>query len=112
MSNDYMKLRGKCREMSEQLVAADPSLTLVRGHYFCPIWNSEEPHWWCVKNDGTVVDPTAMQFPSKGMGVYTPFNGAVECAECGKEVAEEQARFDGRYAFCSYRCNGRFVGVF
>lgn len=110
--DDYTKYRGKCREMSEALVATDPTLTLVRGHYYCPIWNRDEPHWWCVKPDGTIVDPTAKQFGSKGMGEYTPFNGIVECAECGKKVAEEDAKFDSNYAFCSNRCNGAFVGIY
>lgn len=110
--DDYVKYRGKCREMSEALVAENPELTLVRGHYFCPMWNTDEPHWWCVKSDYTIVDPTARQFASKGHGIYTPFNGMCECANCGKEVPEKEAKIDGRYAFCSYKCNGEFVGVF
>lgn len=111
MSNDYLTYRGKCKEMSEALCLEDPTLTLVRGHYFCPMWNRDEPHWWCVKPDGTVVDPTAKQFPSKGHGIYTPFNGLVTCDECGKEVPEAEAHFDSNYAFCSHRCHGRFVGI-
>lgn len=111
MSNDYLTFRGKCKEMSEAAVQADPTLTLVRGHYFCPIWNTDEPHWWCAKPDGTIVDPTARQFGSKGHGIYTPFNGQVECAQCGKEVPEKDAYFESNYAFCSSRCFGRFVGL-
>jgi hypothetical protein len=110
-NSDYILYRGKCKEMSEAAVAADPTLTLVRGHYFCPIWNSDEPHWWTVRQDGTIYDPTARQFPSKGMGIYTPFDGMVSCAECGKTVHEDKADIEGNYAFCSYECHGRFVGV-
>ena len=109
--SDYLKYRGKCKEMSEALVASDPSLTLVRGHYFCPIWNSDEPHWWCVDAQGEIVDPTMLQFPSKGKGIYTPFNGIITCSECGKELPESEARFDSNYAFCSSTCNMRFVGL-
>lgn len=109
--SDYLQFRGKCKELSEAEVARDPSLRLVRGHYFCPLWNREEPHWWCVRPDGAIVDPSARQFPSKGTGIYTEFNGMVSCAQCGKEVPEEEARFDSRYAFCSSRCNMRFVGL-
>jgi hypothetical protein len=109
-ASDYAKYRGKCREMSEELCRQDPTLTLVRGHYHCPAWG-EQPHWWCVRPDGTVVDPTARQFPSKGAGEYVPFDGIVSCAECGKEMKEEEADIDGNYAFCSYRCHGIFVGV-
>ena len=110
MENDYLKYRGKCKEMSEALVAEDPTLTLVRGHYWDFMWG-DQPHWWCVKADGTIVDPTAKQFPSKGFGTYTPFNGMLECAECaecGDEIAEEDASIEGNYAFCSGRCHGRF----
>ena len=110
--NDYLKYRGKCKEMSEAAVAADPTLTIVRGHYYCPVWNTEEQHWWCVREDGTIYDPTAKQFGSKGLGIYTPFDGTITCDECGKQVKEEEASIEGRFAFCSYRCHGRFVGIF
>ena len=108
----YRLYRGRCKELCNAACAEDPTLKLVRGHYYCPIWNSEEPHWWTVRKDGTIYDPTREQFPSRGQGVYTPFTGMVSCAECGKEVEEEDARIEGKYAFCSYRCHGLFVGVF
>lgn len=108
--SDYLRYRGKCKEMSEALVAADPSLTLVRGYYHDPAWG-EQQHWWTKKPDGTIVDPTKDQFPSKGQGQYVEFDGTVECAECGQRVKEEEADIDGSYAFCSYECHGRFVGV-
>jgi len=108
---DYEKYRGKCKEMSEALVATDPTLTLVRGHYYCPIWGLQ-PHWWAKRQDGTIVDPTKDQFPSRGIGEYVEFNGMIDCANCGKEICEEDADIDGNYAFCSYRCHGQFVGVF
>lgn len=109
--SDYLKYRGKCKEMAEAAVAADPSLTLVRGHYCCPIWG-EQQHWWCKKPDGAIVDPTKNQFPSRGIGEYFEFNGTISCANCGKEIHEDDADIDGNYAFCSYECHGRFVGVF
>lgn len=111
---NYMKYRGKCKEMSEALCAEDSSLTLVRGYYLEYIWGEDykQPHWWCVKPDGTIVDPTKLQFPSAGLSTYVPFNGMLECANCGKEIAEEDADIEGNYAFCSYQCHGRFVGVF
>jgi hypothetical protein len=110
-TSDYMRFRGKCKELSEAAVAADPSLTLVRGHYFCPIWNTEEPHWWTVRADGSIHDPTARQFPSAGYGIYTPFSGVFDCAQCGKEVPEEEAYCESNYAFCNGECFARFVGV-
>jgi hypothetical protein len=107
---DYMKYRGKCKEMAEEACLQDPSLAIVRGHYDCWMWG-KQPHWWCVKPDGTVVDPSAKQFPSKGAGEYIEFDGMVECAECGKQMHEHEAKTESRYAFCSTRCYGRFVGV-
>jgi hypothetical protein len=110
--SDYLLYRGKCKELCESACSEDKTLNLVRGHYYCPIWNTEEPHWWTVRVDGTINDPTKNQFPSRGLGIYTPFDGIVLCAECGKEVAEEDASKEGNYAFCCVRCHGRFVGVF
>ena len=106
--SDYAKYRGKCKEMSEAACAADPTLTRVRGHYHCPVWGAQ-PHWWTVRPDGTVHDPSAAQFPSGGIGEYVPFDGTVECGSVMRE--EEVTVAEGRYAFCSSRCFGRFVGM-
>lgn len=108
---DYQLFRGRCKELAEAACRSDSTLTLVRGHYYCPIWNSAEQHWWCERPDGTIVDPTARQFPSAGLGVYTPFSGLIPCSNCGKEVREDEADIEGRYAFCSYQCHGNFVGL-
>jgi hypothetical protein len=110
---DYEKYRGRCREMSEALVASDPTLTLVRGHYYDHEWG-EQPHWWCRRPDGTIVDPTKDQFPSKGRGVYVEFDGIIECSECGKEMREgvDDIDYESNYAFCSTRCHAHFVGIF
>jgi len=110
LDEDYMRYRGKCKEMSEAAVAADPTLRLVRGHYHCPWWG-KQPHWWTVRPDGTVYDPTARQFPSKGTGDYVEFDGRVACSNCGKEGVEEDFSFESNYAFCSTACHMRFVGL-
>lgn len=108
---DYLKYRGRCEEMSRELCRQDPTLRLVRGHYICPMWG-EQSHWWCVTLDGTIVDPTARQFPSKGTGKYIEWDGIIACAECGKAMKEEETwRVEGRYGFCSHMCYGRFIGV-
>lgn len=109
--NDYQRFRGHCKELSEAAVKADPTLTLVRGYYHCPMWGKQQ-HWWTTRPDGSVYDPSANQFPSKGWGVYEPFNGIVHCANCDKRMKEEEAwRLEGRYAYCSHTCYGQFVGV-
>jgi hypothetical protein len=110
METDYIKYRGKCKEMSEELCQSNPKLTLVRGHYDCPIWGMQ-PHWWTKDKDGSIVDPTVKQFPSGGVGEYIPFDGKVDCSECGKQMSEEEADFESNYAFCSTKCHMRFVGL-
>lgn len=108
---DYEKYRGRCKEFAEDAVKADQTLKLVRGWYICPFWG-EEGHWWTVRPDGTIYDPTALQFPSKGTGEYVPFDGVVKCCNCNKSMPESDAwRLEGKYAYCSYRCYGEFVGV-
>ena len=111
MNDNYLTYRGRCKEFCEELIENDPTLTLVRGHYWCPIWNTMEPHWWCINSNGDIIDPTKLQFPSVGYGEYIPFDGYVTCAECGKEVPEEEADIQGNYCFCSYTCYGKCVGM-
>jgi len=38
LTYQYDKYRGKCKEYCDAAVAADSTLTLVRGHYWCPVW--------------------------------------------------------------------------
>ena len=108
--NNYQKYRGKCKQFVDNAIKDDPTLIAVRGHYDCPIWGMQA-HWWCIKLDGTIFDPTVKQFPSGGIGEYIPFNGMISCAECGKDVVEEEAHIDGNYGFCSFSCAMRFVGL-
>lgn len=105
-------LRGRCEELARAAAATDPDLRVVRGHYSCPFWGLQA-HWWCVSPDGSIVDPTRNQFPSGGLGAYIEFSGRIACDQCGTEIDEAEALIDGngRYAFCSTRCNARFVGV-
>ena len=106
-----IELRGKCKELSEKACEEDETLMLVRGHYYCPYVNKSYPHWWTMKADGSIHDPTKQQFLSNGQGEYMPFNGIVECAQCGKEMSEDDASFYGNYAFCGMSCQMRFVGL-
>jgi len=111
MDSDYQTYRGRCKEMSETAIAAEPSLRLVRGYYHCPVWGKQE-HWWTERPDGTIFDPTAKQFPSKGIGEYEEWDGVIPCEQCGKPVDMNEASIDGHHVFCSYECHGRCVGVF
>lgn len=107
---DYLDYRGKCKELAEASVVADSSLRLVRGWYYCPLWG-KQAHWWAVKPDGTIVDPSVKQFPTAGVGAeYEEYNGQIECEFCRKELPETQAYFYAHHAYCSYECYGHDVG--
>jgi hypothetical protein len=108
---NYKKFRGRCRELSELAVKNDPTLRLVRGYYWCPVINDKEPHWWTVRPDGSIYDPSCLQFPSAGQGEYTEFDGWVECARCGKRILEEDIYdFVYKQPCCSYECALEYSG--
>ena len=106
---NYEKYRGRCKELSQLACEEDPTLTLSKGWYDCPIWGMQE-HWWCQRQDGTIHDPTKLQFPSGGIGEYIPFNGYFTCIECGNQVKSEDAYTVGRHVTCSYKCYGHAIG--
>lgn len=111
IAEGYSLYRGKCLEFVEEICRLDPTLTIKRGHYFCFAWGSNEPHWWAVKPDGTIVDPTKAQFPCNGNGVYEEFDGICSCEECGKEFEELDGVSMGNYMVCSSLCARRLVGL-
>jgi len=111
MKSNYLKYRGKCKEFCDAAIKKDPSLTLVRGFYYCPLSNKEEQHWWTKKQNGTIYDPTAKQFLSNGVGEYREFDGIFNCENCGKPVKEEDIKMCGNFPCCSNRCCLRLVGL-
>lgn len=102
-----LELRSTCEEAAIAACDRDPSLRLVRGHYWCPLLNTEEAHWWTVRPDGSIYDPTREQFMSAGAGAYTEFAGTITCEHCGQKAQEEEASFAGGHAYCSYDCRCR-----
>ncbi len=101
-------LRGKCEEYAKAAVEADPTLRLVRGWYYDPVWGREE-HWWTECEDGTIYDPTSAQFPVGGVTAwYEEYAGVFPCYGCGKEIEEK----DQYMGCCSTECYGRMVGVY
>lgn len=105
-------LRGTCRAAAETAVRHDPTLRLARGWYHCPLWGPQA-HWWAVRPNGRIVDPTAAQFPSGGLGEYEEFTGMAPCVHCGRPTAEDAGIIfgNGHYLACSSRCHGIFIGV-
>lgn len=59
---------GKCHRYAIAMAEAFGYRT-VHGTYYCTVWGLRA-HSWCVDRDNYVVDPTAAQFPSRGLGVY------------------------------------------
>ncbi|KKL54797.1 hypothetical protein LCGC14_2261840, partial [marine sediment metagenome] len=73
LNMNYGKTYGKCKEVCEEMNKRFPELKLIRGHYYCHGWG-ERMHHWLVSPDGNIIDPTKIQFPSKGFGVYEPWD--------------------------------------
>lgn len=109
VKSDYLKYRGKCKQYCDRAVRIFPVLKLVRGHYHDWQWG-EQMHWWCVRPDGSIFDPTAKQFPSKGNGDYIEFDGYFTCESCGKKVLEENLTTHGHHTYCSGECLMHDVG--
>lgn len=112
-AHDYKMYRGKCREMSEELVRNDSTLRLVRGFYYCPVWG-KQVHWWCETPDGTIVDPSVKQFPTDGIGaIYEEFDGYLNCSNCNKRIHETEMILagNGNYYMCSNECYADFIGM-
>ncbi len=107
--SNYERYRGKCLEMSEELCRQDSTLRLIRGYYHCPIWG-KQAHWWTARPNGGIVDPTVLQFPSAGLGLYEEFNGMYECEYCSEPVHEDDAYMVDHHVYCSGGCYARDVG--
>ncbi len=111
--SNYLKYRGKCQEMSKAL-AKEKGYKVVKGWYYDPLWNREEPHWWCVDDEGIIHDPTKLQFPSGGIpDFYREFKGIFTCPECGKDFPEKQVVImgNGNYTCCSDQCAMSLIGL-
>lgn len=86
----YSEAYGKCKETAHAMATMFEELRVARGHYHDPVWG-ERAHWWCETKDGVIVDPTYVQFPSKGRGGYVEFIGTDDqlptgkCPNCGGE---------------------------
>jgi len=108
--SNYEKYRGKCKEFSVDACAEDSTLTLVRGHFRCPITDKREPHWWTTRPDGSIYDPTQKQFVywTDDPKNYEPYDGTCRCKICDKVTLEEDTCFYGKNTFCSGECYDQF----
>jgi hypothetical protein len=99
---NYLKFRGKCKEFCERAIELDLTLKLVRGYYHDAFWGKQE-HWWTVREDGSILDPTKLQFPDQG-GEYEEFDGVFHCEQCGTAIADGDGVIYGAFIFCSGSC--------
>jgi len=103
-------VKGTCSSATEDMVDDFPELRRARGFVYCSAGRYQ--HWWCVTEDGDVVDPTASQFMlDEGHKLlYEELDDAtVEliipsgvCADCGGDV------FHGD-SFCSVECESNTI---
>jgi hypothetical protein len=98
---NYESAYGKCRETCEKMLKEFPELKLVRGYYSCAVWG-ERMHWWLVDAENNIIDPTAIQFPTKGNGIYQKLDEFApqptgKCTNCGEYI------YNGNY-LCSDGC--------
>ena len=82
---------GQCERVCRAMIGEFPELILCRGHYWDFAWGARE-HWWietAAGESGEIIDPTAVQFPSKGAGIYEPLDQDApvptgKCPNCGE----------------------------
>ncbi len=87
---------GKCELYSKEMNEKFPELILVRGHYDCLLWGLRE-HWWLKDKNGTIIDPTYMQFISGG--TYIELDESLpeptgKCPQCGEYTYNNQSLHD------------------
>lgn len=99
----HKSVRGLCDSATKAMVIAFPELRRAAG-FAHTTWGPDQ-HWWCVAPDGSVVDPTAAQFPVvfryEELDLDNPADAARVptgvCADCGDPVY-------GGKSFCSAEC--------
>lgn len=96
---------GQCARATQSMVVVFPELRRVCGHFY-DLRIGEREHWWCVAPDGTIVDPTLIQFPSGRLGAYVELDPneprpTGKCPNCGEYI------YDGRYVH--ERCEAEYV---
>ena len=103
---------GECDHYTRVMQEAFPELRRARGFYYCFIWG-ERQHWWLVDPNGSIVDPTAAQFPSRGTCAYRELSDEEverevpigKCANCGEPTYRHGYSSD----FCSENCGISYI---
>lgn len=115
-------IESACDDTTHRMMKAFPELKRVRGfvtypgHQVNPLHFLTSPfasdgiqHWWCVAPDGTIVDPTAGQFPSSELS-YEEYDETEhgtcpegKCMDCGELFYDSATS-----PFCSESCDESF----
>ncbi len=106
-------LLGRCKEAVAEMAAAFPELTRVPGHVYVARWG-QRAHWWLTTPDGTILDPTASQFPF--IFDYEPWRPGTEvrvgrCMECGQDLYAAAESLDvepPHRSMCDDQCAAAF----
>lgn len=66
----------KCLEACEEMSQAFPELRMVKGIAVSSVSRKRWCHCWCVAPDGTIIDPTVVQFGGIPVVYEPPGSGA------------------------------------
>lgn len=109
---DELNNMGACSQRTTEMQQAFPELRRVAGFYYSIGWGQRE-HFWLETEDGEIIDPTAMQFPCKGNGVYERLSEDEilrlpigMCANCGEPIYRDSECTD---TVCSRSCAAAYV---
>ena len=99
---------GKCQEYCDTMGEIFPELIQKRGFYHDVIWG-RRMHFWMETPEGDIIDPTVVQFPTKGSGEYEALEGDAlpigRCMNCGELVFVGSPDSN----ICSQTCNTEFA---
>lgn len=108
---------GQCEDAAKAMAQEFPELTSVPGHVWAGPWGQRQ-HWWLTTADGTIVDPTATQFPVHVDDLiyeaFQPGHSVVvgRCRECGDDIEKKLNSLDEPIEirdFCSSRCENAYT---
>ena len=100
--------KNQCEKATIAMMKEFPELIRVRGHVIDGFAYKHE-HWWLIDKEGSIVDPTAIQF--SGILGYLPLDESQpqpmgKCRECGDYVYPNP---EGMTELCSKKCSKAYM---
>lgn len=102
--------KNRCKDASLFMKEEFPELLIAKGYYVCPIGGRIE-HWWLETDNGEIIDPTYIQFPT--IGNYKKLTGddcpIGKCRHCGGPILPTSYTRD----YCTINCwnNRRIMDI-